>query len=114
LSTLETLRPGDKVLHFRGHNEIKIATVEKVGKIHITIDGGVKFNKRGWLVGGSTWNRTYLHPYDEDKWRNYVIERANKKVIRDLDDFKWCTLNIELARKIHAMLPKPEKTEVND
>lgn len=97
MSWLESLKAGDPVL-IKGNWDEKAAVVEKVGKLHITVDG-LKFRKAsGSSVDGTSWSRWYLRELDKAA-EDRILERKLRAHIEAAAKSKTTTLKQLVAMK---------------
>jgi hypothetical protein len=105
MNDLSQVKPGAKLLRSIRSNT-SVVTVEKVNKNHIVVSGGKKYRRKdGWAVGVSTWDADVVRPYVEEEWQAYRKKQQETKLRRDLIDYNWMNLDIEIVRQIHALLP---------
>lgn len=107
--SFESAKVGDKVLISYGWDSLRVATVDKVTKLHVLV-GGAKYQIRtGSQVGSGAWGRNHVRPFVQSEWDEYKQEAADKATYRALTDFKWSSLDIETARKIQSMIAQSAK-----
>ena len=111
MAEFENAKPGDKVFECNGGfgcRTLQVHTIEKVGKLHITLAGGVKINLRtGYRVGDSDrWSRAWYRPYDEQEWNDYRAQLEYKRKVREVRDFDWHHAERELIERVYELLPK--------
>lgn len=67
MTTMEHIKPGDRVLVIIGSFEHSIATVERVTETQIILPNGSHYRRTdGDLVGSSIWNRVYITDLSDD------------------------------------------------
>lgn len=97
MSWLESLKVGDPVL-IKGNWDERAAVVEKVGKLHITVDGR-KFRKvTGSSVDGTSWSRWYLRELDKAA-EDRILERELRAHIEAASKSKMTNLKQLIAMK---------------
>lgn len=88
---------------------LAVATIEKVGKIHVTVRA-TKYNMRGRRAGDSSWSGDSLQPFDAAEWEAFKEERRVEHLRRRLQEFNWRNCDKELLLKFAELLPKEVKS----
>lgn len=98
---LSELKVGDKVLRTmsRWGRHMEMLTVEKVGKLHITV-GGTKYGKFSGREAGHPYGSYYIAPFDQREWDDYLAEQREKQVRYELRDFDWLRCDKEIITKV--------------
>lgn len=107
MSDMSTLKAGDLVLYRYMGGRFQKATVEKVtptGRIKVC---GQMFNAMGYQMGGSTWHKSYIDPFDQKILDDQAKTERVNLMRRELADANWRGMDDLLVAKIHAMLPAP-------
>jgi hypothetical protein len=108
MTNFDNAKPGDKVFinYSSGWGrQMQLGTIEKVGKLHITLLGSEYRRTSGYRAGDS-WTHESIQPYDDKEWQDYLTERKDGKMRQEVCDFKWQDCDIKLIRKVHDLLPK--------
>ena len=100
----ENAKVGDKVIfHYDGWSDYReLATITKVGRF-INVDRGGKTNyrKSGASVG---YRSGSIKPFSDEEWNAYLATKLDKKKLTECIQFNWNRADIEIIRKVHAIL----------
>lgn len=105
MSDLSKVKVGDSVLFRYMGGKCQAAVVEKItptGRIQVA---GKKFNPRGYEIGGSTWHKSYIDPFDKEILDRQAEEERISSMRYALREAPWSRLPDELIEKMHALLP---------
>ncbi len=106
MENLEGIKVGDEVIHSHsgwGQHWTR-HKVEKVGKLHITVNGE-KFRLYGSSVG---YRNGSIFRFDQAQWDEYMQKQNDNKAVRRLDSQRWGTVAMEKVHRICAILDEPE------
>ena len=114
----DNVKIGDRVLIISTGGwgrSLRVATVTKVGKLHLTVTIGEwsqKYNRKtGRACGRNVWSSEYIKPYNEQEWQEYRQECVDASARRTVANFDWRNCDIELVRKVNELLIKPKAKE---
>ena len=104
---LQNIKPGDIVLYTAGfHDGYRKATVERLTKTMVILDGRGRYNRKdGYAVGsGSVYMRSHLvEPTPEN-----IEKYERRSVIDKLKHAKWVELSTEQLKYIGRILDGQE------
>lgn len=104
MMNLENIKEGDEVVLHEGYSygHSSIAKVDKVGKIHITVNGD-KFRKNG-VIAGDTWCRKTIRAIrDEDDKQKVLDESSRRKFLEIIKSRNWDYFDLYTLQKIHQL-----------
>ena len=111
MDSLESMKVGDKGLVCSGGwgRSMRLVTVEKVGKIHVTA-GGTKYHIRnGRRASSSSWSSEWLEVFDQAKWDEFRREVNLQRLRNRLSGFAWRDCPEELAQNVDSLLAEWEE-----
>jgi predicted DNA binding protein len=74
MNWMDNLKVGDTVVI----DHERIGTVEKVGKIHVTVNGEKYHKKNGLMAGGGGWRFVYIHEPTPERLADIAEARAKR------------------------------------
>jgi hypothetical protein len=104
---LSDLIVGDKVFIFSGGwgHDLRIGVIAKVGKIHLILEGSdTKWRRSGGSAANSdSWSGSWIRPYEEKEWQDYLADRRDKAMRQKLQNFDWRGCDKELVEKVYEL-----------
>lgn len=108
---LAKLKVGDKVLRVCGGGwggpNFYAETVQKVGKLHVTV-GGRKYRIDGGRQAGDPY-ASRIEQFDKEPLRLQELDRERCRLANRMDDIRWRDIDLETLKAIAALLPQETK-----